>query len=81
MRNVPIPKNYLLDTLIEKQSLKNTRALAEFLGVTEGALSKVRYGINKPSADLILLVYDKVGMSIEDIRALIAQGAGDGSDT
>lgn len=81
MRNVPVPKNVLLDTLIERLELKNNRALAQYLGVTQSLLSKIRYGTNKASGDFILLVYDKTGINIDEIRALAAQGAGDGSDS
>ena len=82
MRTVPIPENKLLDYLIDHLGVKNNRALAEFLGVTQSAISKIRYGINKPSADFILTVYDKTSLSIEDIRALIGEEENhNGSDT
>lgn len=73
MRNIPIPKNALLDHLIDHLNLKNNRALAQHLGVTQSALSKIRYGTNKPSAEFILLAYDKTDLSIEEIRAKIAE--------
>lgn len=82
MRNVPVPQNVLLDHLIEHLELKNNRALAQYLGVTQSALSKIRYGTNKPSAEFILLVYDKTKLSIEEIRELITmQERENGSDT
>jgi transcriptional regulator with XRE-family HTH domain len=71
MRNTVIPKHALLDYLIEAFKLKNNRALAQHLGVTQSAISKIRYGMNKPSAEFILLIYDKTDMTIEEIRALI----------
>ena len=73
MRNIPIPKNALLDHLIDHLNLKNNRALAQHFGITQSALSKIRYGTNKPSADFILLIYDKTDLSIEEIRAKIAE--------
>lgn len=76
MRNTPVPKNVLLDYLIEHIGFKNTRALSQHLGVTQGALSKIRYGVNKPSSDFILLVYDKTNLSIEKIRELIGEDNG-----
>lgn len=82
MRTVPIPENKLLDRLIEQLGVKNNRALAQYLGVTQSAISKIRYGINKPSAEFILLVYDKTDLSIEEIRALIGEEENhNGSDT
>ncbi len=79
MRNVPIPEHALLDYLIKAFKLRNNAELAKALGVTEGAISKIRHGINKVNAEFILRVYDKTDMSIEEIRALI--GDQDGSDT
>lgn len=76
MRNNPVPENALLDYLIEHLGLKNSRALSKHLGVTQGSLSKIRYGVNKPSSDFILLVYDKTGTSIEKIRELIGESNG-----
>ena len=73
MRNTVIPKHALLDYLIEAFKLKNNRALAQHLGVTQSAISKIRYGMNKPSAEFILLIYDKTDMTIEEIRTLIKQ--------
>ena len=82
MRTVPIPKHALLDYLIEAYKLKNNRALAQHLGVTQASLSKIRYGVNKVTGDFILNVYDKTDMSIEEIRALIKQQEEiDGRDT
>lgn len=73
MRNVPIPEHVLLDYLIKAFKLRNNSELAKVLGVTEGAISKIRHGINKVNAEFILRVYDKTDMSIEEIRALISE--------
>ena len=82
MRTVPIPKHALLDYLIDVYKLKNNRALAQQLGVTQAAISKIRYGVNKVTGDFILTVYDKTDMTIEEIRALIKkQEEIDGRDT
>jgi hypothetical protein len=66
----------LLDYLIEHLGLKNSRALSKHLGVTQGMISKIRYGVNKPSSDFILLVYDKTNLNIEKIRELIGKDHG-----
>jgi len=71
MRNIPIPKHALLDYLLEAYKIKNNRALAQHLGVTEAAISKIRARSNGVSADFILTVYDKTDMTIEEIRELI----------
>lgn len=79
MRTIPIPEHKLLDHLIKRYELKNSRALAQLLGMTQGGISKLRYGTNKVSAEFILRVYDKTDLSIEQIRELIKED--DGSDT
>lgn len=82
MRNVPIPKHALFDYLIDHLELKNDRALAELLGVQQAALSKIRHGVNKVSAEFILRIYDKTNLTIESIRDLVAQQEQqNGSDT
>jgi transcriptional regulator with XRE-family HTH domain len=79
MRNIPIPEHRLLDYLIKRYELKNNRALAGLLGMTQGGISKLRYGINNPSSDFILRVYDNTDLSIEQIRELLKED--DGSNT
>jgi transcriptional regulator with XRE-family HTH domain len=79
MRNIPIPEHRLLDYLIKRYELKNSRALADMLGMTQGGISKLRYGTNKPSPEFILRVYDTTDLSIEQIRELLKED--DGSNT
>lgn len=79
MRNIPIPEHRLLDYLIKRYELKNSRALAQLLGMTQGGISKLRYKTNNVSAEFILRVYDKTDLSIEQIRELLKED--DGSDT
>jgi plasmid maintenance system antidote protein VapI len=68
-----------LDHLIKRYELKNSRALADLLGMTQGGISKLRYKTNQVSPDFILRVYDKTDLSIEQIRELIKED--DGRDT
>jgi plasmid maintenance system antidote protein VapI len=68
-----------LDHLIKRYELKNSRALADLLGMTQGGISKLRYKTNQVSSDFILRVYDKTDLSIEQIRELIKED--DGHDT
>lgn len=76
MRVVPIPEHRLLDHLIKRYELKNSRALADLLGMTQGGISKLRYKTNQVSSDFILRVYDKTDLSIEQIRELIKEDDG-----
>lgn len=71
MRTVPIPPHPLLDYMIREFNLKNSRELANALGVTEGLISKIRAGVRMPTAELILRIYDKTDLSIEEIRELL----------
>jgi plasmid maintenance system antidote protein VapI len=66
----------LLDRLLLVLDLKNTRALAKHLQVTESSLSKIRAGERKVTGDLILAIYDKSGMSLEAIRGLAKEANG-----
>ena len=76
MRTVPIPEHKLLDHLIKRYELKNSRALADLLKTTQGGISKIRYGTNKVSPEFILRVYDNTDMSIEQIRELLKEDDG-----
>lgn len=69
-------KHALLDELLIVLDLKNTRALAKYLEVTESSLSKIRAGERKVTGDLILTIYDKTSMSLEKIRKLAKEANG-----
>lgn len=47
-------------------------AVGDFLDVSPRRLTDIRKGRDTPSPALILRIYDKTGMSIEQIRALVA---------
>lgn len=66
----------LLDRLLLVLDLKNTQALAEYLEVSPALLSKLRAGARKVSAELILTIYDKSGMSLDAIRTLAKEANG-----
>ena len=66
----------LLDQLLLVLDLKNTRALAKHLEVTESSLSKIRAGERKVTGDLILTIYDKTGIRLETIRELAKEANG-----
>jgi transcriptional regulator with XRE-family HTH domain len=62
----------LLDHLIDKHQLKNDAALAKMLDTTPGYISKIRNGLMKPGATMIIEVHEVTKMSIKDIKALLA---------
>jgi transcriptional regulator with XRE-family HTH domain len=61
----------LLDTLIEKYSLKNDAEIARRLEVAPPVISRIRNGKIPPSSDIILRVHEKLGMPVADIRACL----------
>jgi DNA-binding transcriptional regulator YdaS (Cro superfamily) len=61
----------LFDFLIKECPLKNDAALAKALGISPADVSKIRKGITKISARVMILVHKKTGMSIEDIEEMV----------
>ena len=63
-----------IDTLmgmVEKR-YNLTRAGAELrIGMSQASSSRVRTGLNPPSARMILALYDNLGLSIEEIRTIL----------
>jgi DNA-binding transcriptional regulator YdaS (Cro superfamily) len=51
--------------------LKNDAALAKALGITPIDVSKIRKGINKVSARVMIIVHKKTGITIEDIEEMV----------
>lgn len=73
------PEHLLLDFLKKEYELKSDRALCKALGVTPPAISKIRHRTNRISAEIIILIHKKTGMSIEDIEDLINEGEENGN--
>lgn len=75
MASAAVKKNNsgkLFDSLLHTLHLKNDAALARLLAVAPPVISKVRHGRSSMSPALILLVHEKTGMPVADIRTLIA---------
>jgi hypothetical protein len=70
-RDLAIKETKLFIYLKKKFGLENSRALADFLEVSPASLSKIRHGVKPYTAEFTLAVYDKAGMSIEEIRKLM----------
>lgn len=62
--------NKLLNEIMQRHKLKTDTQLAEFLLTSSPSISNLRAGRKGPSPDLILKIYDRAGMSIEEIRQL-----------
>ena len=56
--------------LMTKYDLKNDVELAEFIGTIPSQISMIRNDKLGMSARLVLMIYDKTGMSVDDIRVL-----------
>ncbi len=61
----------LLDYLQKTYDIKNDRQLALRIGFSTPTLSKIRTGKYKVSADMIIAIHEKFGMSIKEIKRLI----------
>lgn len=62
----------LFDHLKAQFNLKNDAALARFLEMSPGQVSKVRHGRLPFGAEMILNVHEITDMPIKDIKALLA---------
>lgn len=60
----------LFDFLIKEYSLKNDRALCKAIGIKPVDASKIRAGVNKLSARVMVLIHKKTGMSFEDMEEM-----------
>lgn len=63
--------NHLLDTLIEKLSLKNDAALSHALRVAPPVLSKIRHGRLPVGASLLIEMHEVSDISIKELRSLM----------
>ena len=73
------PKHPLLDFLKKEYELKSDRALCEALGVTPPVISRIRARKCGVSAEIIIIIHKKTGMSIEDIENMINEGDENGN--
>jgi plasmid maintenance system antidote protein VapI len=73
------PEHPLLDFLKREYELRSDRALCDALGVTPPVISRIRARRCKVSAELIIIIHKKTGMSIEDIEDLIEEKKDDNS--
>jgi plasmid maintenance system antidote protein VapI len=62
--------NRLLDEIMHRYNLKNDRHLAQFLYASPASICNLRAGRKSLSSHLVLRIYDKAHMSIEEIRQL-----------
>ena len=65
----------LFDHIMEKHNLKNDARLYEFFDkkISRPDISKFRHGRKKMGAGHILLIHEKLGMPVADIRSFVEQ--------
>lgn len=66
----------LLDTLIEKLSLKNDAALSRALEVAPPALSKIRHRRLPVGASILIRMHEVSNLSIHELRELMGDRRG-----
>lgn len=73
MEEKKLQPNALVDYLLKKLSLKNDRQLAEYFDVLPPVISKIRNRRMSVSANMILLIHEKLDIPVAEIRRLIDQ--------
>jgi len=73
--NSDIRPHRLLDTLMERKSLKTDAALAKMLGVTPPVVSKHRSGKLAIGANMLIRMHETTDIPIRELRALIPENA------
>jgi transcriptional regulator with XRE-family HTH domain len=63
----------LLDTLMLIYGIQTDNSLADKLAISTGSVSRIRKGTQNISAALILAIYERSGMSIDNIKDLIKE--------
>ena len=73
MEEKKLQPNALVDYLLKKLDLKNDRQLAEYFDVLPPVISKIRNRRMSVSANMILLIHEKLDIPVAEIRRLIDQ--------
>lgn len=68
--------NHMFNTVIAQQGLKNDSALSHFLKVSPPVISKTRRGELLVGATMVLLLHEKGGFPVADIRAMLEEDHG-----
>jgi transcriptional regulator with XRE-family HTH domain len=63
----------LLDALMLIYGIQTDNSLADKLAISTGSVSRIRNGTQNISAALILAIYERSGMSIDNIKDLIKE--------
>lgn len=63
----------LLDALMLIYGIQTDNSLADKLAISTGSVSRIRNGTQTISAALILAIYERSGLSIDNIKDLIKE--------
>jgi len=69
-----LPYHPLFDYLMDRLNIEFDKDLANYFGIAGSTLSKVRRGKANVSAEMILIIHEKLDMPVADIRKLIDEG-------
>lgn len=61
----------LFDDIVKKFSLKNDRALADFIKVAPPQISKIRNGYYDVSDSMLIFIHEHHGYTFPEMRALL----------
>lgn len=67
----PLNPKRLITGVMRHGAIKTDSDLARLLGVSPSLISRVRHGDYAVSAELLLRMHDKIGLSIAELRALL----------
>ena len=67
------PAHTLFDFLKTEYDLPSDRQLCAALGISPPVISKIRHGVVGISSDIMIIIHEKTGMSIADIKELISE--------
>ena len=73
-RSKPYKPHALFDYLHEACELKSDAELSRALGVAPATVSRIRSGVYKVTAEIILTIHKQTGLSVEEIESLIEEG-------
>jgi len=63
----------LFEYLMKRYKLKNDKELSTLLWSSPSVISRIRNGELRITAKMILFIYDKTKLSIEDIRRMVEE--------
>lgn len=70
-RSKPYKPHALFDYLHQACELKSDAELSRALGVAPATVSRIRSGVYKVTADIILTIHKQTGLSVEEIESFI----------